>query len=259
MSNCLLHITPQLNSTLFMIAIWLLIICLLVTIYRLEAVKKLLLHVQRQQSLSASHELEIQEAERKRIAADLHDEIGGNLAALKMNLQSLYFADQDKATSLLQLVDETSHNVRRATHNLLPPHFDNTPLPTILREYFHTLDNNSSVLFHFYANNWQPHFDSRQELVLYRIIMELTNNIIRHARATAATVQLLYYSDYLELLVEDDGIGLPEQRQRKQGIGLRSIETRVQLLGGKIDLDTGAAGTTFIIHIPATVHYAQPH
>lgn len=250
------HYFPSMD-TLAMITIWILIICLLIVIRRMENYKKTLSKLKLQQSLSAANELDIQEAERKRIAADLHDEIGGNLAAIRVNLQSLTTVDRDKANSLLQLVDETSHNVRRATHNLLPPHFDNTPITTILREYFAALDSRSGILFHFYCNTWLAHLAPRQELVLYRIIMELTSNIIRHSHATAATIQLLYFPAYLELLVEDDGIGLPDLSQRSQGLGLPSVVERVRLLGGKIDTDTGSSGTTFIITIPSG--YACTH
>jgi signal transduction histidine kinase len=207
----------------------------------------------------AIQEVSIQEAERKRIAADIHDEIGSNLAAIRVNLQSLHYRtaqDEQKASSLLQLVDQTSQNVRRAAHNLVPPLFGHIPLTDILQSYFSLL-RTPEVLFHFCSNKYQPCFDAGQELMLYRIVMELTTNIIRHSRASAATIQLLYYPEYLEILVEDDGIGLP-LNGRPSGIGLSGVKTRVKSLGGQMHIDSGISGTTFIIHIPVIPQHAAP-
>ena len=242
--------------------IWSVTVWILVMMRRLDTYKRkqkeLLVKLQQQQAMMANHELDIQEAERKRIAADIHDEIGGNLAAIRINLQNLRFRtkqDELKATSLLQLVDQTTQNVRRAAHNLVPPLFGNIPLTDILQSYFSLL-NSSDILFHFCSNKYQSCFDPRQELILYRIIMELTSNIIRHAKASAATVQLLYYPDYLEIIVEDDGVGLPAAAGRVQGIGLSGVRSQVRSLGGKLHVDSGISGTTFIINIPVIPQHA---
>ncbi|TWV97953.1 sensor histidine kinase [Chitinophaga pinensis] len=236
---------------------------IIVMIKRLDIYEKkqhdLLLQLERQQTMMAIQEVSIQEAERKRIAADIHDEIGSNLAAIRVNLQSLHYRtaqDEQQASNLLQLVDQTSQNVRRAAHNLVPPLFGHIPLTDILQSYFSLL-RTPEVLFHFCNNKYQPCFDARQELMLYRIVMELTTNIIRHSRASAATIQLLYYPEYLEILVEDDGIGLP-LNGRPSGIGLSGVKTRVKSLGGKLHIDSGISGTTFIIHIPVIPQHAAP-
>jgi signal transduction histidine kinase len=242
--------------------IWIVAIWIVVMIRRLDTYQKrqkeLILKLQEQQAMMTNQELDIQEAERKRIAADIHDEIGGNLAAIRVNLQNLHYStkqDELKANSLLLLVDQTSQNVRRAAHNLIPPLFGNIPLTDILQSYFSLL-NSPDILFHFCSNKYQSCFDPRQELILYRIIMELTSNIIRHAKASAATIQLLYYPDNLEIVVEDDGIGLSTSPGRMQGIGLSGVKSRVRSLGGKLHVDSGISGTTFIIHIPVIPQHA---
>jgi signal transduction histidine kinase len=247
MSICLLsHHIPSAYSVAAAIP---LVIWVIILIRRSNFYEKAYLLLQHQQ-------LDIQEAERKRIADDIHDEIGSSLAAIKINLQSLHYtSDQDKrkARRLLQLVDETSDNVRRATHNLMPPLFGATPLTLILQEHFASMETESGIIFHCCCNTYMPFFDPRQELIMYRIVMELTCNIIRHSYATAATVQLLYFPTYLEILIEDDGIGLPENNDQTRGIGLKSVYSRVKLLHGKITVDTGRSGTTFIINIPSNV------
>jgi signal transduction histidine kinase len=257
-------VSAYLASTGFLplTCIWSVAAWVVVMVKRLETYKRrqqeLLQKLKEQQVITAVQELNIQEAERKRIAADIHDEIGSNLAAIKVNLQSLHYRtaqDEQKASCLLQLVDQTSQNVRRAAHNLIPPLFGNIPLTDILHSYFSML-NTPDILFHFCSNKYQRCFGPQQELVLYRIIMELTSNVIRHAKASAATIQLLYYPDYLEILVEDDGIGLSHAPNHPHGIGLSGVRTRVNTLGGTIHIDSGLSGTTFIIHIPVIPQYA---
>jgi signal transduction histidine kinase len=78
--------------------------------------------------------------------------------------------------------------------------------------------------------------------------MELSNNILKHANATEATLQLIYYDTYLELMAEDNGTWIPENK--KEGIGLMNINSRVNYLKGKINIDSGKSGTTIVIQIP---------
>ncbi|SFW75268.1 sensor histidine kinase [Chitinophaga sancti] len=240
-------------SMLPLIGMWSIISVFIFMLYKIERYKKkefmLLNRIHEQQE----HELDIQEAERRRIAEDLHDEIGSSLAAIRMNLQSLSYNsvhDEQRATSLLKLVDQTSQNVRRATHNLIPPHFETTPFTSILQSYFSSLDSGNTIAFQYYCNAYQHCFSTRQELLIYRIVIELTHNIIRHAQASEASIQLLFCPTYLEIMVEDNGIGLPPAIQ--QGIGLNSVHSRVRSLAGKIHIDSGRGGTTFIIHVPVS-------
>ncbi|WPV63743.1 sensor histidine kinase [Chitinophaga sp. LS1] len=240
-----------------LLGIWSFIFVLILLLYKIESYKKkeslLLNRIHEQQEL----EQNIQEAERRRIAADLHDEIGSSLAAIRINLQSLHYSsahDEQRATTLLELVDQTSQNVRRATHNLIPPHFETTPFTSILQSYFSSLDSQNTIAFHYYCNAYQRHFTTRQELLLYRIVMELTHNIIRHAKASEATIQVLFCPTYLEIMVEDNGIGFSTATH--QGIGLISVHTRVRSLGGNIHTDSGRCGTTIIIHIPVSCEHA---
>jgi signal transduction histidine kinase len=241
------------------LGVWSLIVIIIVMLYRIEHYKKkafiLLSRIHEQQE----HELDVLEAERRRIAADLHDDIGSSLAAIKMNLQSLQYSslsDAQRANSLLELVDQTSQHVRRASHNLIPPHFETTPFTTILQSYFSSLDGHGNIAFHYYCNAYQHCFSPRQELLLYRIVMELTTNIIRHSKAAEATVQILFCNDYLEIMAEDDGIGFSPATVVHAGIGLNSIHSRVKSLEGKLHMDTGPGGTTFIIQVPVSCEHA---
>ena len=192
--------------------------------------------------------IDVQDAERQRIAQDLHDELGGNLAAIKMSLQSTGL-DEEKIFPLLKLIDEASVNTRNIAHNLMPPNFEDVNLIELLKNHFNKLDQDGKIRFHFHANGYpEEKFNKRQELTLYRIIMELVSNVINHAEAYEATIQLIGYQTYLELMVEDDGKGFARSGQK--GIGLKNIQSRINFLKGTFNIDSSGRGTTIVIQLP---------
>lgn len=192
--------------------------------------------------------IQTQDDERKRIAQDLHDELGGNLAAIKLALQNM--APENKRVSpLIELIDEASKNSRNIAHNLMPPEFQEAYLPDLLQHYFDRMNYESKVHFNFHHTNFREGvFGKPAELMIYRIMMELSSNIIRHSGAPEATVQLIGYDTFLELMVEDDGKGFTPDEQK--GIGLRSIVSRTKFLRGSINIDSTNRGTTVVIKLP---------
>jgi signal transduction histidine kinase len=214
-------------------------------------------HRQKHQQLSAAitqqqlefgkQLLQTQEDEQKRIAQDLHDELGGNLAAIKMTLQSFQLP-QGQSQLMLKLIDDASANARNISHNLMPPEFEKTKLDDLLGNYYQRLNTEGNTRFHFHSSGSDHHFSKPDELMIYRVIMELTNNIVKHAQASEATIQLVYYEKHLELVAEDNGKGL--SNKNVEGIGLKNIRSRVNYLGGAIHIDSGPHGTTVMINIP---------
>lgn len=200
------------------------------------------------QQLQASIEiLKTQENEQKRIARDLHDELGGNLAALKMTLSGLELP-AEKIQFMLGLIDKTSSSARNIAHNLMPPEFEKTTLTDILTNYFKKLNTENSVSFHFQVIGQPYQFSKQEELMIYRVILELTNNIIRHSRASEANVQFFYFENHLEIMVEDNGIGF--SGSSSQGMGIKNVQSRINYLNGKITIDSESHGATIIIHVP---------
>jgi signal transduction histidine kinase len=209
-----------------------------------EALAKQLL----EQKLNVGRQiLQAQESEQKRIAADLHDELGGNLAALKMTLQSFHLPG-NQASTLNKLVDTASTNARHIAHNLMPPEFENTSLQELLDKFYLRLNAEGKINFRFYSTESKYHFNKQDELMIYRVIMELTNNIIKHAEATEASIQLIYYDTHLELMAEDNGKGFVEEKS--DGIGLKTVRSRIEYLQGKLNIDSTNRGTTVMIQVP---------
>lgn len=226
-------------------------IIFLALLYRYNLFKKenerLMLTMQQQKELFAGELLESQEQEQRRFAQDLHDELGGNLAALKMTIQSFHLPAEE-ATLALGLIDTTSASARSISHNLVPPEFDTTELTALLSDYYLRLNRNGTIRFHWHHSG-NPLFNKQKELMIYRIIMELTNNILKHSQATEATIQMVYYENRLEIMVEDNGKGF--DNTQRTGLGLKNIQSRINYMSGSMIIDSNILGTTIIIKIPA--------
>ncbi|RYE26693.1 MAG: hypothetical protein EOP45_03500 [Sphingobacteriaceae bacterium] len=130
----------------------------------------------------------------------------------------------------------------------MPPEFGSIKMNELLQDYYARLKQESQVRFYFHSSGSNGHFNKQHELILYRIILELTQNILKHSHATEATVQLVYYDSYLEIVAEDNGIGI--NNISHDGIGLKNIRSRVKYLRGKLNLDHNMHGTTVIVTVP---------
>lgn len=209
--------------------------------------ERLSIELQEQKIRSTDAILNAQEQEQKRIAADLHDELGGNLAAIKMTMQSFHLPPEQEV-AVNRLIDTASDNARHIAHDLMPPEFETTSLVVLLEKFYQRINTERKISFQFYASGYNHQFSKQEDLLIYRIIMELTNNIVKHSGATEATIQLVYHEKLLTLMAEDNGKGF-EQRA-EPGMGLKNIYSRVGFLNGTINIDSGKGGTTTMIQIP---------
>ena len=146
------------------------------------------------------------------------------------------------------MIEQSSSDLRRIAHNLMPPDFSKTKLADILSGHINRLNNEQAGKFQLIVSGEDHQFNKQQELFIYRIILELTNNIIKHSKATEVGIQLLYFNTHLQLMAEDNGHGFNGEIQ--QGIGLRSIQSRISYSCGTLNIDSNEFGTTVIINIP---------
>lgn len=197
-----------------------------------------------------------QETERKRIARELHDSIGGNLAAIKMQL-SLTGRD---TIDLVEKVDETYQQVRDLSHNLLPQKFTNVGFTVLIETYlqgFRTVPE-TAVTFRAYPEAAINALPTPLKVVVYTIIQELMTNAHKHAKAAQVTIQLTRIDGALVLIFEDDGKGFNTE-STAGGIGLRNIRERLKPHGGTMAIDSKPGrGTVIDIEIPLnhTTHEA---
>ncbi len=181
-----------------------------------------------------------QEKERKRIAEELHDGIGGSLSGIKLALVSL---EEDvkyaQLSPISERIDIVCREVRTIAHNLVPPGFQKTTFTNALHEYIEQFKKQSKidVVHQLFPEKDLNELPENVKIELYRILQEGLNNIIRHANATYIEVQLTHHGNYLNLIIEDDGVGF-DISIRGKGIGLTNIKSRVELLGGKLEIDS---------------------
>ncbi|WP_417886657.1 tetratricopeptide repeat protein [Zunongwangia sp.] len=194
-----------------------------------------------------------QDEERERLAREIHDGIGSDLAGIKMAFEN-YVEDHPKDPQIKRIltgIHNACLDVRGLSHQLHPLAFSEIGFSSFLKDYIHQISQKKSLSIQSFFFP-EEEIDKLAEdflIDVYRIVQELVNNIIKHSKATQAEVQLTQHEDHLNILIDDNGIGF--QKTKKQGIGLRNIKERLQNIQGTIAIDTSSdSGTSITINIP---------
>lgn len=188
----------------------------------------------------------LQEEERRRIAFDLHDEIGQSLTSVMMGLRAIGDRpnpekDQQRLADLREIVNQAVHEVRRISNGLRPAALDHLGLPAALQRLavdasqLHDLEVESTIEAADVESLSPP-----LQIALYRILQEALTNVVRHAEANHVRILVKRQGDELILEVEDDGIGLPSESTEDQAshLGLAGMMQRTALLEGDLTLKT---------------------
>lgn len=193
-----------------------------------------------------------QEYERKRIAEDLHDDLGGTLSTLRLQMSRIA-ANKDKDIPYyeesMELIKKATQDLRSIAYDLLPVDFAGLGLFVVLEQKIAQLNHHGLTRFSLVTEGNDKQLSTSLSLMVYRIINELITNITKHAQAAHADIQIFIHSHNIQVLVEDDGIGL-DTHLNKKGMGLQNIKARVNFLNGDIHIDSSASGVSIIINIP---------
>jgi signal transduction histidine kinase len=189
------------------------------------------------------------DAERKRIAGELHDGVGQLLTGLKYRIEMLAGSDPRLADTLA-LADEAGREVRDIAHRMMPRSLEGSGLVPALGDMLNKALAVPGVQKHFEHHGMEQRLQSDVETGIYRIAQELLNNIIKHAKATHVDIQLLRTKGFVVLIVEDDGIGMGTAPS-KGGLGLRNLHDRARILNGTLEF-TGqeGRGTVATLRVP---------
>jgi two-component system, NarL family, sensor histidine kinase UhpB len=189
--------------------------------------------------------LEVQEAERRHIACELHDEIGQALTATKINLQAMQrFPDPvtlpQKVQDCVVMVDRLLQQVRNISLNLRPPLLDDLGLVPAIRWYLDQQGKRSGLVVQFDPDPKIERVRAALEIACFRVVQEAVTNVIRHARASSLKVSLQINEDRLHLRIRDDGIGFNAESSQARAeaggsFGLLGMQERATLSGGKIE------------------------
>lgn len=211
---------------------------------------------QQQKNLEMKSILDGAEKERIRLSREIHDSIMVQFSVVKMNL-SIYAGTNpqqltpDKLVPIVKQLDEATDNLRRTAHNLMPDRLIEDGLVEAVFYFCNNLQKGVPISICFQPIGVIPLLPTLFELSLYRIIQELVQNIIKHAAATEAIVQLSCEDDLLSITVEDNGRGMSNNTE-DLGLGLKSIEARVNEFSGRFTIDTTPnVGTT--VHLEFSV------
>lgn len=218
----------------------------IIAIIALAAGTILIVIVQRRKKalLSAQVALQAETNERRILARDLHDGLGGMLSLLRMKLEEYkrQLGQQGQQDEVLPMLDNIHTELRRTAHHLMPEELLRNGLVSALNDFAISVPN---ATFQVTGNIL---LDKDKELVLYRCAYELVNNAIKHAEATHIGIQLMQHDHELVLTVSDDGKGMTMENE---GMGLQNIRERISSYKGDLDIITAdGQGTEINIKLP---------
>lgn len=192
-----------------------------------------------------------QDKERQRISQELHDSIGGNLAAIKLQVNHLSPSNFSNIQNISNQLDETYQQVRNLSHTLLPKKFSQNKFLEVLESYLSNISEASKIKISYipYPKKEINELHENIQIEIFKIIQELLTNTIKHAKASEIEIQLNYIENTLNLLFEDNGIGF-ETENISRGIGFINMENRINKLNGTFAIDSKLKrGTIFNIEI----------
>jgi two-component system sensor histidine kinase UhpB len=196
---------------------------------------------------------EVQEEERRRLARDLHDDVGQALTALKIQLES-----RGRIEDCVDTVQHTLERVRQLSLSLRPPQLDDLGLAAALRSHLDRQARVAGLQAHFEADDAPQHVAPDTETACFRVAQEAINNVLRHARARNLWLRLFATSGRLALSVRDDGHGFDLETVRSRAargasLGLVGMEERMALAGGAFELRSAPGqGTVLLATFPLT-------
>lgn len=195
-----------------------------------------------------------QEKERKRIARDLHDEVGAMLSVVKLNIgriekKSESESESKKLAAETKLyIDDLITQVRRISRALLPPSLEKLGIYFALVEFANWVNKSELIKIECWKSGEQFRFESKDELAVFRIIQELINNAIKHSDAKNININIRFSNNKMNVALRDNGKGFIIEEKMNTGLGLKNLESRTQILGAKFKMKSAPGkGTTAII------------
>lgn len=202
--------------------------------------------------------IEGEERERQRIAKELHDGLGQYLSASNMNLKSVFEDLENIPDTLettfqtgLKFLDHAISETRNISQNLMPKAIQDYGLELAAESLISHLRKTHQIKFYLYTNLNDVDVPDKTQINLYRILQESINNAIRHGKPTKIEVQLVHSKGEILMTIEDDGIGFDINAISGNGIGIRSMKTRVGAMSANLDIVSKLGkGTIISVVIP---------
>jgi two-component system NarL family sensor kinase len=194
-----------------------------------------------------------EEQERTRLAKDLHDGLGGLLSGVKFSLSNmkdnLIITPDNMAVfeRSLDMIDTSIKELRRVAHNMMPEILTKFGLDEAVKEYCNTINSTKLLTIKYQSLGMENRLEKSSEIIIYRIVQELLNNIMKHAAATEVFVQIIREGNRLNVVVEDNGKGFDAGHpENNKGTGLTNVRSRVDYLKGQLDIHAEPGKGTLI-------------
>jgi two-component system NarL family sensor kinase len=214
---------------------------------------------QDQQKLLLNASIRLQEEERQRIAADLHDDAGPLLATARLYLNE-NLVNLDKTTQLQsiynakQIIDDTIQLIRNISHSLMPPTLKNFGLESAVNDLFQKISGSGSMNASSRFHDYRERLQAENELIIFRVIQELINNILKHSNASFIHLTQNTSGEKFFIRLHHDGRGITQNDFNKLnksnvGLGLKNIQSRLKVLHGKIFFEKDMSQTYYKVTI----------
>lgn len=212
-----------------------------------------------QQKILLNASIKLQEEERQRLAADLHDDAGPLLATVRLYLNE-NLVNQDKATQLQsifqarQIVDDTIQLVRNISHSLMPPTLKNFGLESAINDLFQKISGSGTINASSRFHEYKERLKEEKELIIFRVVQELINNILKHSNSSFIHLTQNTHADKFYLRIHHDGRGIVQSDFEKLnksnvGLGLKNITSRLRLVQGNINFEKDISQTYYKVTI----------
>ncbi len=217
----------------------------------------------RQNAEIASKLVQVQDAERRRIARELHDGVGQLMAAIAMNA-SRVFREKDRLSDdasrgvieNMSMIEQANSDIRTVSYLLHPPMLDEIGLSSAVSWFVEGFSQRSKITVTLLIEPDFGRLPQEQELALFRVVQECLTNIHRHSGSSTATVRLSRTAEEVTLEVSDNGTGIGEEVKKKiasgisAGVGMRGMQERIKLMRGRMVVDSSPSGTSVLVTLP---------
>src|SRR5258705_10246614 len=214
---------------------------------------------QEQQKIFLNASIKLQEEERQRLAADLHDDAGPLLATARLYLNE-NLVNQDKATQLQsifqarQIIDDTIQLVRNISHSLMPPTLKNFGLESAINDLFQKISGSGAINASSRFHEYKERLKGEKELIIFRVVQELINNILKHSNASFIHLTQNVHGDKFYLRIHHDGRGIVQAdfdklNKSNVGLGLKNISSRLRVVQGNINFEKDISQTYYKVTI----------